>query len=87
MVMEALMASLQVRKLPEPLHQWLVEMAQQEHRSIPQQAIVFLAERLKVSLSYKEKRQRVLAAIKNDAKRLKKFDVSNPIELIRQDRL
>ncbi|MBN1221079.1 MAG: hypothetical protein JXM69_19310 [Anaerolineae bacterium] len=81
------MASLQVRKLPEPLHRKLVEMAQQSHRSIPQQAIVLLAEGLKVSLSYKQKRQEVLATIKTDAKRLKKFDVSDPVELIRQDRL
>jgi hypothetical protein len=87
MVTEVLMASLQVRTLLKPLHQKLVEMAQREHRSIPQQAIVLLAKGLKVPLSYKEKRQQVLAAIKNDAKRLKKFDVSNPVELIRQDRL
>jgi len=81
------MASLQIRKLPEPLYQKLKAVAKREHRSVPQQTIVLLTEALDVSLVVKENRQQVLAAIKRDAKRLKKFDVSDPADLIRQDRL
>jgi hypothetical protein len=80
------MASLQVRELPEPLYQKLVETAQREHRSIAQQAVVLLAEGLNVSLSYKEKRRKILEAVKNDTEYLGKFNVSNPIEMIREDR-
>lgn len=81
------MASLQIRKLPEPLYQKLKATAKREHRSVPQQTIVLLAEALDVSLVTKENRQQVLATIKRDAKRLKKFEVSDPADLIRQDRL
>ena len=81
------MASLQIRKLPEPLYQKLKAVAKREHRSVPQQTIVLLTEALDVSLAVKENRQQVLASIKRDAKRLKKFDVSDPADLIRQDRL
>ena len=81
------MASLQIRKLPEPLYQKLKAVAQREHRSVPQQTIVLLTEALDVSPAVKENRQQVLASIKRDAKRLKKFDVSDPVALIRQDRL
>ncbi len=81
------MASLQVRNLPNTLHQKLKQAAQREHRSISQQATILLAEGLDVSLSAQENRQQVLAAIKKDARRLKKFDVSDPVDLIRQDRL
>ena len=81
------MASLQIRKLPDPLYQKLVAVANREHRSVPQQTIVLLSEALNVSLVAKENRQQVLATIKRDAKRLKKFDVSDPADLIRQDRL
>jgi len=81
------MASLQIRKLPDSLHQKLVAVARHEHRSVPQQTIVLLADALNVSLAAKENRKQVLATIKRDAKRLKKFDVSDPTDLIRQDRL
>ena len=81
------MTSLQVRKLPDPLHQKLLAAARREHRSVPQQAVALLTEALNVASAGKENRRRVLAIIKNDAKRLKKFDVSDPVELIRQDRL
>lgn len=81
------MASLQIRKLPDPLHQKLVAVARREHRSVPQQVVVLLTESLKVTLSTQESRQQVLAAIKKDGRRLKKFDVSDPADLIRQDRL
>jgi len=81
------MASLQIRKLPDALHQKLAAVAKREHRSVPQQTIVILAKALDVSLEAKESRKQVLATIKGDAKRLKKFDVSDPVELIRQDRL
>ena len=81
------MASLQIRKLPEPLYQKLKAVAKREHRSVPQQTIVLLTEALDVSPAVKENRQQVLASIKRDAKRLKKFDVSDPVALIRQDRL
>jgi plasmid stability protein len=81
------MASLQVRNLSTALHQKLLAAAKREHRSLPQQAVVLLAEALDVSLLNKENRQQLLADIHSDAKRLKKFNVSDPTDLIRQDRL
>ena len=81
------MASLQIRKLPDALHQKLVAAARREHRSVPQQAIVLLAAGLDISPVVKAHRQQVLATIQDDAKRLQEFDVSDPADLIRQDRL
>ena len=81
------MASLQIRKLPDSLHQKLVAAARREHRSVPQQVVVLLTESLNVTVPTQHSRQQVLAAIKKDGRRLKKFDVSDPADLIRQDRL
>ena len=80
------MASLQVRELPEPLYQKLVEAARREHRSIAQQAIILLAEGLNVSLSYKDKRRDVIRVIREDAESLAKYNLSDPVEMIRADR-
>lgn len=81
------MASLQIRKLPNSLHEKLVAAARQEHRSVPQQAIILLAAELETPPVVKENRQQVLAAVRKDARRLKKYNVSDPVDLIRQDRL
>lgn len=80
------MASLQVRELPEPLYQKLVEVARREHRSIAQQAIIVLAEGLNVSLSYKDKRRDVIRVIREDAEALAKYNLSDPVKMIRADR-
>ena len=38
------MAALQIRSVPEEVHEWLVQEAAEQHRSINQQALVFLKE-------------------------------------------
>jgi plasmid stability protein len=80
------MTTLQVRNFSDTLHQKIRTAARRDHRSISQQVEVLLAKALDVSLSAPKNRQQVLAAVKKDARRLKKFDVSDPVELIRQDR-
>lgn len=80
------MPSLQVRDLPEAIYQKLLEIAHREHRSIAQQAIILLAKGLQVSLTSKEKREEIFKEINADAEFLNSLTLSNPVDLIREDR-
>ena len=84
---EHLMASLQVRELPENIYSLLKQRAEAEHRSIGQEAIVLLAKGLDTSIAPKERRTRLLQKIEEEAElnseTLAKLD---PVELIREDR-
>ena len=57
---EHLMASLQIRKLPENIYFLLKHRVEAEHRSIAQEAIVLLAKGLDTSIAPKERRTRLL---------------------------
>ena len=84
---EHLMASLQIRKLPENIYFLLKQRAEAEHRSIAQEAIVLLAKGLDTSIAPKERRIRLLQKIEEEAElnsgTAAKLD---PVELIREDR-
>ena len=41
------MPPLQIRSMPDDLHQWLVEEAVNEHRSVNQQALIMLKEAMR----------------------------------------
>ena len=84
---EHLMASLQIRKLPENFYFLLKQRAEAEHRSIAQEAIVLLAKGLDTSIAPKERRNKLLQKIEEEAElfsgTVAKLD---QVELIREDR-
>lgn len=80
------MPSLQVRELPDNIYQLLQKKANDEHRSLSQEAIVVLAQGLNTSISNKSRRKKLLEAIENNTCDNKKMDQINPLNLIREDR-
>ena len=84
---EHLVASLQIRKLPENIYSLLKRRAEAEHRSIAQEAIVLLAKGLDTSIAPKERRTRLLQKIEEEAE-LKSGTAAkiDPVEMIREDR-
>lgn len=80
------MPSLQVRELPEQIYRKLRDQAQNEHRSISQQAIVTLAKGLDIDLESSKRRKMVIARIKEEAKAYQQFRLTSPELLVRKDR-
>jgi len=80
------MPSLQVRELPEIIYNKLKLKAELEHRTLAQQAIVTLAKGLDVTFDPISRRTTLLKLIKANAIKLKKFQLSDPAKLIREDR-
>ena len=82
-----LMASLQIRKLPENIYFLLKQRVEAEHRNIAQEAIVLMAKGLDTSIAPKERRTKLLQKIEEEAKlnsgTAAKLD---PLELIRENR-
>ena len=81
------MASLHIRKLPENFYFLLQQRAETKHRSIAQEAVVLLAKGLDKSIAPKERRNKLLQKIKEEAG-LNRGTVAklDPMELIREDR-
>jgi plasmid stability protein len=79
------MAALQVRELPENLYHKLRQEADKTKRSLSQQAIITLAKGLDSDVTPKSRRQEVLAAIKKETGKIRST-VSDPVELVREDR-
>ena len=81
------MASSLIRELPENIYFLLHQRAEAEHHSIAQEAIVILAKGLDISIAPKERRNRLLQKIEEEAElnsgTTAKLD---PVELIREDR-
>lgn len=80
------MPSLQVRELPDSIYKKLSELAQKEHRSIAQQAIMLLAKSLKVDISPETRRKQILNEIKAQSGELKKYNLTDPVKIIREER-
>ena len=80
------MAILQVRDLPDDLHERLTRLSEAEHRSVTQQTIVVLREGLEMKKDDKSRRRAVLArlaaapAAPRDARKI------DPVMLVRRDR-
>ncbi|WPE15964.1 hypothetical protein R5P06_05280 [Candidatus Thioglobus autotrophicus] len=80
------MSSLQVRELPEDIYYQLKKTAEQEHRSLAQQAVAILAKGLKVSSSPKERRLALLQKITQATVFDSETFGTTPEALIREDR-
>lgn len=80
------MPSLQIRNLPDDVYQFLAFRAEQEHRSLAQQAIVELRKATEGAMHYQRRRQ-ILRDIKRSLEKDKIQQISaSPEDLIRQDR-
>lgn len=79
------MATLQIRDLPDPLHQLLQLRARRHHRSLSQQALSDLQQAC--GGDPRERRRQALADLQElaDERGRQRFDPA-PEELIRQDR-
>lgn len=80
------MSSLQVRELPETVYRQLKRRAEEDHRSIAQEAIAILAKGLDVSSSPKARRVQLLQEIAQESKPNAALDTLDPVTLIREDR-
>jgi plasmid stability protein len=81
----SIVATLQIRDLPDPLHQQLQQRARRQHRSLSQQALSDLQQAC--GGDPRERRRQALAALQALAQERgsRPFDPA-PEELIRQDR-
>ena len=80
------MSSLQVRELPENIYYQLKKTAEQDHRSLAQQAVAVLAKGLNVSSSPKERRLALLQQIQQEPSLNIELLDTTPEVLIREDR-
>lgn len=79
------MATLQIRDMPDPLHQLLQQRARQHHRSLSQQALSDLQQAC--GGDPRERRRQALADLQALASEQAVHDFEpSPEELIRQDR-
>jgi plasmid stability protein len=85
-ITEILMPSLQIRNLPDDVYQFLAFRAEQEHRSLAQQAIVELRKATEGAMQCQRRRQ-ILRDIKRSLEKDKIQKLTDsPEDLIRQDR-
>jgi plasmid stability protein len=80
------MPSLQVRELPDNIYQLLQKKANDEHRSLSQEAIVVLAKGLNTSISHKSRRKKLLESIAENTCSNINITQLDPVDLIREDR-
>jgi hypothetical protein len=79
------MPLIQVRDVPDHIYRALVELAEQERRSLAQQVVAVLAKGLNVDLDPKARRRQVLDAI-SASNRGPFTGLPDPVKLIREDR-
>jgi len=80
------MPSLQVRDLPETLYKKLLFEAEKDHRSLAQQAIAILTKGLGITDDNKERRQKLLANLREMPIKLLGKSHKNPAQIVREDR-
>jgi len=80
------MPSLQIRKLPQHIYEAMKSAAEQERRSISQQAIIALEKGLKVPTNFKDRRRKVLAKIQKEAQLWEHLTNEDVAAWIREDR-
>ena len=80
------MATLQVRDLPDQIYEKLKKEAKKKHRSLAQQAVIALARGLDTLYNPKEKRSLLLENLSRDKLDNKKYKLSDPVKIIREDR-
>ena len=80
------MPTLYIRELPENIYNELVDLAKREHRSITQQTIEILEKGLKIPKDRHEHKQRIISRTKKIANQIKKYNLTDPSKLIREER-
>ena len=80
------MATLQIRKLEDGLYRLLQQAARRERRSLAQQAAITLEKALRGSTSARERRVALLDEIARHKESAWPEGLSEPAELVRQDR-
>jgi len=80
------MPTLQIRDLPEHLHNRLKEEAEKQHRSLSQQAVVALSKGMGKPLDAKARRKQLLERICSAQAHGFPGQLKDPVELIRRDR-
>ncbi len=80
------MASLHVRELPVQIYEKLKKEAGTRHRSLAQQAVITLAKGLNTPYSPQERRIFLLENLENDLNYNDKYKLSDPVNMIREDR-
>jgi plasmid stability protein len=81
------MSSLQIRDIPDHILKSLKEQAKREHRSLTQQALYILIKGLNLPLNINDKRKQKLDLLKRSSSRIKGYKLSDPVRLIREDRV
>ena len=80
------MPSLQVREMPETLYGALQECAKREHRSLAQQAVVTLTRGMDLIQNPRERRQALLARIKENPVSPADLELPDAAEMVKEDR-
>ena len=80
------MPTLQVRNLPEHIYNKIVELAEEDRRSITQETIILLEKALEMEKQNKKHRKKLLNQIINETKSDDFDKVPDPVPLIREDR-
>jgi hypothetical protein len=79
------MPSLQVRDLPEDIYEQIVELAEEERRSITQETIILLETALKIKKQNKTSRRQLLNHL-TEEDNFEDEEIPDPVPLIREDR-
>ena len=81
------MPTLQVRDLPEHIYEQIVELAEQDRRSITQETIILLEKALEIEKQNKSNRKKLLDHIVAETQSENSSDdIPDPVPLIREDR-
>lgn len=80
------MPSLQVRELPEHIYVTLCREAEEQHRSLAQQAVAVLARGLNFDLDPRMRRKALLESIREETEQYGPVSLPDPASLIREDR-
>jgi hypothetical protein len=80
------MVTLQVRDLPDQIYGKLKKEAKMKHRSLAQQAVITLAKGLETPYNPKERRSILSDSLNSDRQVSKKYKLSDPVKIIREDR-
>lgn len=81
------MPSIQIRECPEPIYLKLCQLAEQDHRSLAQEATYMLAKGLGIELSQMSRRKALLNAWEASGVLLPQEQTySDPLQYLKEDR-
>ncbi|MGO4879344.1 MAG: hypothetical protein ACLP59_00810 [Bryobacteraceae bacterium] len=79
------MPVIQVRDVPDHIYRLLAKQAEQERRSLAQQAVAVLARGLEVEVDAKARRRALIESIRSN-RPPRSYPAVDPVKLIREDR-